>query len=201
LLPEHLLGDRRDRFLQIGEAQYPSAKQMKQDDKLPSSFQEPKCCFDVGCGGSGSVALRHDLLLDILFSAYFLFNQHGATLLNVQTHTKVISMTLDRMPQPIVAYLAPEEAKNAQALSHCFAEDGTVHDEGKDYHGRAAIQRWKEAADAKYRYVLQPISAQTQCERTTVLARLTGDFPGSPVDLNHIFTISHDEIVSLEIRS
>jgi len=34
-----------------------------------------------------------------------------------------------------------------------------------------------------------------------VLTRLTGDFPGSPVDLNHIFTISHDEIVSLEIRS
>jgi hypothetical protein len=59
-----------------------------------------------------------------------------------------------------MAYLAAEEAKNAQTLSHCFAEDGTVHDEGKDYKGRAAIQRWKEAADAKYRYVLQPISAQ-----------------------------------------
>jgi hypothetical protein len=55
--------------------------------------------------------------------------------------------------------------------------------------------------DAKYRYVLQPIIAQTEGERTTVLARLTGDFPGSPVDLNHIFTISHGEIVSLEIHS
>jgi len=110
-------------------------------------------------------------------------------------------MTLDSIPQPVMAYLAAEGAKNAQALSRCFAEDGTVHDEGKDYHGRAAIQRWKEAADAKYRYVLQPISAQTEGERTTVLARLTGDFPGSPVDLNHIFTISHGEIVSLEIHS
>lgn len=122
-------------------------------------------------------------------------------MLNVQTHTNVISMTLDSIPQPVIAYLTSEEAKNAQALSHCFAEDGTVHDEGKDYHGRAAIQRWKEAADAKYRYILEPICAQTQGERTTVLAGLTGDFPGSPVDLNHTFTISHDEIVSLEIRS
>ena len=110
-------------------------------------------------------------------------------------------MTLDIMPQSVMAYLAAEAAKNAQALSRCFAEDGTVHDEGKDYHGRAAIQRWKEATDTKYRYVLQPISAQTEDDRTTVLARLTGDFPGSPVDLNHTFTISHDEIVSLEIRS
>src|ERR1700758_3808988 len=110
-------------------------------------------------------------------------------------------MTLDSMPQPVMAYLASEEAKNAQALSRCFAEDGTVHDEGKDYHGRPAIQPWKEAADTKCRYVLQPISAQTEGERTTVLARLTGDFPGSPVDLNHIFMISHGEIVSLEIHS
>jgi len=110
-------------------------------------------------------------------------------------------MTLDSMPQPVMAYLAAEEAKNAQVLSRCFAEDGTVHDEGRDYHGRAAIQRWKEEADTKYRYVLEPISARTDGETTTVLARLTGDFPGSPVALNHIFTISHDEIVSLEIRS
>src|ERR1700751_5268962 len=110
-------------------------------------------------------------------------------------------MTLDSMPQPVMAYLASEEAKNAQALSRCFAEDGTVHDEGKDYHGRAAIERWKEAAAAKIWCGLHPISAQTQGERTTVLARLPGDFPGSPGGLNHIFTISHDEIVSLEIRS
>ena len=109
-------------------------------------------------------------------------------------------MTLDSMPQPVMAYLASEEAKNAQALSRCFAEDGTVHDEGEDYHGRAAIQRWKEAADAKYCYVLQPIGGRTEGDTTTVLARLTGDFPGSRVDLNHIFTISQDEIISLEIR-
>ena len=44
--------------------------------------------------------------------------------------------------------------------SRCFAEGGIVHDEGRDYHGRAAIQRWKKQADAKYRYVLQPIGVE-----------------------------------------
>ena len=110
-------------------------------------------------------------------------------------------MTLDGMPQPFIAYLAAEQAKDARSLAGCFAKNGTVHDEGRDYHGRVAIQRWKEEADAKYRYVLQPISARTERETITVLARLTGDFPGSLVDLNHIFTLSHNEIVSLEIRS
>ena len=63
-------------------------------------------------------------------------------------------MTLDNLPEPVMAYLAAKEAKDARALSRCFAEGGTVHDEGRDYHGRAAIQRWKEQADAKYCYVL-----------------------------------------------
>ena len=44
-------------------------------------------------------------------------------------------MALD-VPKPLAEYLAAEEVKDADALSHCFTEDGTVHDEGQDYHGR-----------------------------------------------------------------
>jgi len=43
--------------------------------------------------------------------------------------TEENTMTLDA-PEPIAAYLAAEEAKDADALSCCFTEDGTVHDEG-----------------------------------------------------------------------
>ena len=32
-------------------------------------------------------------------------------------------------------------------------------------------------------------------------ARLTGEFPGGPVELDHIFKLSNDKVVSLEIRS
>ena len=32
-------------------------------------------------------------------------------------------------------------------------------------------------------------------------ARLTGALPGSPVELDHIFKLSNDKIVFLEIRS
>ena len=34
------------------------------------------------------------------------------------------------VPEPVVAYLAAEEEKDADALSRCFTEDGIVHDEG-----------------------------------------------------------------------
>jgi ketosteroid isomerase-like protein len=105
------------------------------------------------------------------------------------------------MPEPIAQYMAAEEAKDADALSRCFTEDGTVHDEGQDYHRRHSIRQWKHAVDAKYRYVLQTVNVQTFGDLVTVRARLTGEFPGSPVELDHIFKLSKDKIVSLEIRS
>jgi ketosteroid isomerase-like protein len=109
-------------------------------------------------------------------------------------------MALD-IPKPVAAYLAAEEAKNADALSRCFTEDGTVHDEGRDYRGRDSIRQWKQEAEAKYQYVLQTVNAQTHGDMVTVRARLTGEFPGSPVELDHIFKLSNDKIASLEIRS
>ena len=109
-------------------------------------------------------------------------------------------MALDA-PGPVTEYLAAEEAKDADALSRCFTEDGNVHDEGQDYHGRDSIRRWKQAADAKYRYVLQTVSVQTFGDLVTVRARLTGEFPGGPAELDHIFKLSGNKISSLEIRS
>jgi hypothetical protein len=84
-------------------------------------------------------------------------------------------MALD-VPGPIAAYLAAEEAKDADALSRCFTEDGTVHGERQNYHGRDSIRQWKQEADAKYRYVLQTINVQAHGDMVTVRAWLTGEF-------------------------
>ena len=105
------------------------------------------------------------------------------------------------MPEPVAAYFSAEEAKDAEKLSLCFLEDGLVHDEGRDYRGREAIRQWKQKADEKYRYVLLPLDVQTHGDEVTVRARLTGDFAGSPVELNHIFKLANNKIASLEIRS
>ena len=109
-------------------------------------------------------------------------------------------MAID-VPEPVAAYLAAEEAKDPDALSRCFTEDGTVHDEGRDYHGRESIRQWKQEVDTKYRYVMQTVNTQTHGDKVTVRARLTGAFPGSPVELDHIFKLSNDKIASVEIRS
>jgi len=71
--------------------------------------------------------------------------------------------------------MAAEEAKTRTRFPRCFTEDGTCHDEGRDY--RVVIRSAMEAsADAKYRYVLQMVNAQTHGNEVTVRARLTGEF-------------------------
>ena len=105
------------------------------------------------------------------------------------------------LPPVVVEYLDAERAKDAARLSLCFAEDGVVHDEGRDRRGRDAIQQWKEEVDAKYDYVSEPLAASAQDDTVTVRIRLTGDFPGSPIEVNQIFMLERGRIASLEIRS
>jgi ketosteroid isomerase-like protein len=107
---------------------------------------------------------------------------------------------LSSLPPAIVDYLVAEKAKDAAAQSRCFTDDAVVNDEGHDYHGRNEIRAWKEETRAKYQYDLQPIDASINGDIVTVVARLTGNFPGSPVDVDHTFTLEDDKIASLIIH-
>jgi hypothetical protein len=103
------------------------------------------------------------------------------------------------LPGPVAAYLAAEKAKDAESLDRCFSADAIVHDEGRDHRGIAAIKAWKQEVDAKYRYVLEPLAASGSNNQVTLRARLTGQFPGSPVEVDFLFTVGDDKITSLEI--
>ena len=106
---------------------------------------------------------------------------------------------MPKLPGPVANYLAAEKAKDADKLALCFAEDALVHDEAHDYRGRDAIRTWKREADAKYSYVLEPLSANVNGNVVKLRAKLTGNFPGSPIELDHTFTVAKDKITSLNI--
>jgi hypothetical protein len=107
---------------------------------------------------------------------------------------------MPKLPGPVANYLAAEKAKDADKLALCFADDALVHDEGRDYRGRDAIRAWKREADAKYTFVLEPLNATVKENRVILRARLTGNFPGSPVELDHTFALADHKIALLDIR-
>jgi len=102
------------------------------------------------------------------------------------------------LPAPISDYFAAD-TQNGEAVAQCFTDDAIVRDEGKTYEGREAIQAWKAEASQKYSYVSVPQAIAREDDRTIVTSRLTGNFPGSPVDLRFFFRLKADKISGLEI--
>jgi hypothetical protein len=106
-------------------------------------------------------------------------------------------MTL-KLPEPVAAYFTADKG-DGERLSQCFTESAVVKDEGQTYAGRTAIKIWKADASTKYQYTSEPFACQQQDGKTVVSSRLTGNFPGSPVNLRFSFELEGDKIASLEI--
>jgi hypothetical protein len=102
------------------------------------------------------------------------------------------------LPEPLAAYFAADRSQRA-GFADCFTETAIVKDEGKTYAGREAIRRWKMQASTQYTYVSEPFAIEQDGDRATVTSRVTGNFPGSPVDLRYSFVLEADKIASLEI--
>ena len=102
------------------------------------------------------------------------------------------------LPAPVAAYFAADTT-GAEAVAQCFTDGAVVIDERQEYRGRTAIARWKAEASAKFRYTVDRLGAHVSGNQTTVTGRVTGDFPGSPVELQYHFTLEGDKIARLEI--
>ena len=105
------------------------------------------------------------------------------------------------LPTPIVIYFAAENHGHTEALTRCFAEDAVVRDEGKTIEGLAAIKQWSTETKKKYQHTIEPLASAQKGDKVTVTNRLTGDFLGSPIDLEFVFTLADGKIASLEICS
>ena len=92
-----------------------------------------------------------------------------------------------KLPAAVTAYLAADNAQDLDKLCQCFTNDAQVHDESRQYQGRDSIRSWKEQTAAKYQYTLEPIDAAVTERNVKLRARLTGNFPGSPADVDFAF--------------
>lgn len=109
-------------------------------------------------------------------------------------------MSVD-LPTPIAIYIAAENSGDTEALAQCFAEHAVLRDEGKTIEGLAAIKQWKAETKKEYQHTVEPLASVRKDGKTIITNRLTGNFPGSPIELEFAFTLDDNKVVSLEIRS
>jgi hypothetical protein len=104
------------------------------------------------------------------------------------------------LPHPIELYFTSENAHDASAIDGCFAADAIVCDESQTVEGLAAIKAWRTEAGKKYNHRVEPLAVSHRDGKIIVKGRVSGNFLGSPIVLDHSFAIIGDQIVSLEIR-
>jgi len=105
------------------------------------------------------------------------------------------------LPKPIAVYVSAENTGDTNLFDQCFADSATVRDENDTHEGLDAIKKWKAETKRKYQHSIDPLSLVEKDGAFVVTNRLTGNFPGSPIELEFVFTIRNDKITSLEIRS
>ncbi|HWK94700.1 MAG TPA: nuclear transport factor 2 family protein [Pseudolabrys sp.] len=103
------------------------------------------------------------------------------------------------LPQTIAAYVAAKNAHDPDAVAQTFAADGIAYDEGKIHRGRAEIAEWARDAMNRYRMTMSPLSVTGKEGKTVLTARVEGNFPGSPIELNFKFELGEDGIRSLKV--
>lgn len=103
------------------------------------------------------------------------------------------------LPDPIAAYFAAEH--NPEALTHCFTAQAVMKDDGHTCTGINAIKAFMAAASARYRATSVPFALEREDGVQVVRAKVTVNFPGSPIDLSYRFRLERGLIASLEITA
>lgn len=102
-----------------------------------------------------------------------------------------------KVPQVIEDLTNAQNSFDSMAYTNCFSETAVVFDEGNTHNGKMEIQQWIEKANTEYKAIMKPVE---YFETEKILkAKVSGNFPGSPIVLAYHFEFKEGLIQSLKI--
>lgn len=106
---------------------------------------------------------------------------------------------LTTAPDVIARYFNFANTGQVEEASRCFSAIAVVVDEEKTHSGIGAIRRWIGEATGKYHPQVEMIRVEENDGTFVITGRVSGDFPGSPLDLEFRFILADDGISKLHI--
>ena len=103
------------------------------------------------------------------------------------------------LPDSIASFFELSNGVEAPTLERLFTESAVVLDENKAHQGHDAIRAWLREARRKYAYTVEPLDAAQRHSTVKVRARVSGNFPGSPLELTYVFRLAGERIEFLGI--
>lgn len=98
------------------------------------------------------------------------------------------------LPEILTRYFDAANRFDSAAVADCFTANAVVHDEQHDHVGLAAIRAWAEETGRKYQPISEVIRAEVGPAKCLLSVRVSGSFPGSPIELDYDITLSAGKI-------
>src|SRR6187402_959797 len=101
------------------------------------------------------------------------------------------------LPQAVTRYFEASNRFDAESAAACFTPEATVHDEGKTHVGTEQIRNWVSHASKEYQPRASVVGAQQNGDKLAVTVNVSGQFPGSPIELDFEFSLRGGKIAEL----
>ena len=75
-----------------------------------------------------------------------------------------------------------------------------VHDENRDHQGAEAIRQWIADSTREFQPKNEVLSVKGEADVHTVISKISGSFPGSPIELRFRYVVTHGKISHLAIQ-
>jgi hypothetical protein len=112
-------------------------------------------------------------------------------------HKKAMNIEL---PPVIAAFFHATNTREFADFLSLFTAEAHVNDEANDYYG-AEIAAWIDRATAETKPTADVTDITRDGGQFVVTAGVSGNFPGSPVQLLYYFTLMDDKIAKLLIKA
>ena len=99
----------------------------------------------------------------------------------------------------VARYFDAANRFDAESAVACFAADAIVRDEGQTHVGTSLIRNWIAHTSEKYQPQTTVLHAREEGNQRAVRVRVTGQFPGSPAELQFTFVLRGGKIAELTI--
>jgi hypothetical protein len=106
---------------------------------------------------------------------------------------------ISKLPAVLAELITAQNNHNSHAFAEVFSNNALVHDEGKEYSGKASIKAWNENTNKKYNTRLEPEALQEKGGEIILTVQVSGTFEGSPIVLEYHVHLKGSKIIYLNI--
>ena len=101
------------------------------------------------------------------------------------------------LPPLLSRFVESMNRQDTPAFVSCFADDAIVEDEGKTHRGLDEIGTWIATAFVETSPLLEVTGFNSTETGSLITGMVSGDFPGSPVELHYHLAHDADRITGL----